>query len=139
MSWLRLSILLLLVPLLSAADLADELADLTGYVILSSERIDDFEGCEYGKIVQFDSRAFVTCEEYGYQYAYSADAVILVRHLGAGGRFSCKMAVEDEIYDIDCNDYVSRHIAILRSFRDKGDERMRAYADRILQTLGVQK
>lgn len=139
MSWLRLSILLLLVPFLGAADLADELADLTGYVIFSSERIDDFEGCEYGKIIQFDSRAFVTCEEYGYQYAYGVDAVILVRHFGAGERFSCKMAVEDEIYDIDCDDYMNRHISMLRSFWDKGDERMRAYAGRMLQMLGVQE
>ena len=131
---------MLLTPLSSAAELVDELADLTGYVILASETIDNFEGCDYGKIVQFYSKDFVACEDYGYEHAYSADAVILIRPLAVGEPFfSCKMIVEDEIYDVDCYNYMRRHISILRSLSDEGDERTRAYVDRKLQILGVQK
>ena len=139
MSCLRIALLLLFLPSLGAANLADELGELTGYIIVSSESIDDFEGCDYGEIIQFDSRLFVTCEEYGYQYAYGANVVILVRPIGTERQFSCKMAVEDELYDVNCDDYMVQYIAVLRSFRDGGDESTSAYVSQMLQILGVQE
>ena len=98
-------IFILLIPSptsVRAADLADELSDLTDYIVFSTERIEEYEGCEYGKILQFQSQAFIKCDDYGYQYAYCVQTVTLVRPVGEGNYFTCKMAVEDEVYDVDC-------------------------------------
>ena len=117
------------------AGLADDLGDLQGYTIVAEETIADFEGCEHGKIIQFESGRSVTCSEYGYQYAYYADAVILVRAMTYRKQrvFSCKMVVEDEIYDVACEQYMKKHIAGLRFLHERANGDIRAYVEEQLK------
>ena len=104
-----------------ASDLTSELSRLTGYVVLGDEAIDEFEGCEYGKIIRFRSGAHVTCNGYGFQYSYGADAVILVRPVDKE-TFHCKMIVDDEVYEVSCARYMQEKIESLRSFRDQSTD-----------------
>ena len=96
---------LTLTPHVANADMADDLEDLVGYTIAESKTIagwydedgdkgDSFEGCEHGRTIVFTDDRVLTCAQYGYQFAYRATAVILVK--GS----SYKMVVEDEIYDM---------------------------------------
>lgn len=126
------------------ADLADELGDLTGYVIIAGERVDEFEGCEHGKIVQFESGGFVTCNEYGYQYAYHADVVVLAKSLTYGKQrvFLCKMVIENEIYDVACQQYVRQHVTMLYSFCEQAKGNVRIYCEdqlRLFEGMGIRR
>lgn len=88
------------------ADTADTLADYIGYTIAAKKTVvgwvdedrekkgDSFEGCQYGRVIIFDDRSYLKCAEYGYQYAYRPEAVLLVR----SGRIV--MIVEDDAYDM---------------------------------------
>jgi hypothetical protein len=88
------------------ADTADTLADYIGYTIAAKKTIvgwvdegrekkgEAFEGCQYGRVIIFDDRTYLKCAEYGYQYAYRPEAVLLVR----SGRIV--MIVEDDAYDM---------------------------------------
>ena len=122
-----------------ASDLASELNRLTGYVVLGNETIAEFEGCEYGKIIQFQSGVHVTCNGYGYQYSYGADAVIPVRPVDKE-IFHCKMIVEDEVYEVSCARYMREKIKSLRGFRDQStDDEARMFVDYWLRILEVQE
>lgn len=126
------------------ADLADKLGDLTGYIIIAEERIDAFEGCEHGKIVQFESGGFVTCNEYRYQYAYYADVVILAKAFMHGKQrvFLCRMVVEDEIYDVVCERYVRQRAAMLHSFCEQTEGDVRAYCEdqlKLFEGMGIRR
>ena len=96
----------------SLAYMADDLGDLTGYTIISAETIEDFEGCDYEKPIVFESGNFVICQSYGYQYAYRPDAVVLARSYFYKERLviSCKMIVEDKVYDVDCGRPLRRQV-----------------------------
>ena len=123
---------------MTGAQSLDELGDLIGYTIVAEETIDDFEGCEHGRVIQFESGRSITCSEYGYQYDYSADAVILARVATLNDRrlLLCKMIVEDELYDVDCVEYMRKYIAMLRQMRDQARPDVRAYIDERLQLFG---
>ncbi len=95
------------------ADLADELEDLVGYVIVDSKTIrgwhdDDeneegaFKGCKHGRVIVFTDNKVLTCAEYGYQYAYRPTAVILAKEISYQGKsfYDYKMVVGDEVYDM---------------------------------------
>lgn len=127
---------------MTAAQGVRELGDLVGYTIVAEEEIDDFEGCDHGQVIQFDSGRSVRCEEYGYQYDYRADAIILVRVLTLDGRriLLCKMIVEEEIYDVDCTNYLRSYIATLRQMRNQARPDLRAYVDdrlRFFESIGI--
>ena len=122
------------------ADLADELGDLEGYVIIAEEQIDKFKGCKYGKIIQFRSGDYVKCKEYGYQYAYYADAVILARSFGNKAVLSCKMVVEDEIYDVGCGQYIKNSIIALRRYCLKATGNTRTFCEhrlKLFEAIGL--
>lgn len=126
------------------ADLADKLGDLTGYVIIAEERIDEFEGCEHGKIVQFESGGFVTCNEYGYQYSYYADVVILAKTFTHGKQrvFLCRMVVEDEIYDVACERYMRQRVAMLNLFCEQAKGDVRTYCEdqvKLFEGMGIRR
>ena len=118
--------------------LADDLAGLVGYIIVGSEHIDEFEGCEYGKRIDFSSGGHVTCQEYGYAYGYYTPATILARPMSARGMsgFACKMAVDDTLYDIDCSAYMSGQISLYRNLADQ--PKYADYARFWLGLLGVE-
>lgn len=87
------------------ADITDQLSDFVGYKIIANKTIagyqdrngkkgDDFEGCDYDRVIVFDDNKILTCTGYGYQYAYRPTAIILSN----GSSF--KMIVEDDVYDM---------------------------------------
>jgi hypothetical protein len=92
-------------PLLVSPALADcDLDDVVGYTLVASrdivahldkgERTDDFEGCDYDRIIVFDDNTGVRCSSYGYSYSYRPKAYVF------SNGSSMKMCVEGEFYDI---------------------------------------
>ena len=51
---------------------------VTGYIDDNGKEQDEFEGCEYGRVLIIDYSNTVTCQEYSYAYAYMPDVVIVV-------------------------------------------------------------
>lgn len=84
-------LLLTLAPVLASISESD-LGEFEGYTILGTKTItgwrdtdgsnkggDSFEGCQYGRVIIFDSRAILKCTEYSYSYSYRPTALILVK------------------------------------------------------------
>ncbi len=115
--------------------LEDDLKDMVGYVIVGSERIEEFEGCDYGKHIQFDSNEFVICQEFGYDYEYFATATIFVRPRMIHDGFDCKLAVDDHLYDVDCSSYMKSKIYVYRMLAK--DMEYAKYANHWLSMLGA--
>ena len=92
------------------------LEELPGHVILGTEKIDDFQGCADGRIIQFRSGSHVTCDDYGYDFSgYGTEVVIVARPHASGTsnyvcKFDCKMIVTEyvdhDVYDVLCDDYM---------------------------------
>ena len=121
----------------TAAQGLDELGDLVGYTIVAEEEIDRFEGCRVGQTIHFESGRSIQCREYGYQYDYRADAIILVRMVTLDDQrlLLCKMIVEDDVYNVDCTDYLRSYISTLRQVGAQAPPDLRAYIDEQLQLL----
>jgi hypothetical protein len=62
-----------------------------GYTILGIKTIDSyvdkdgtgkkqFDGCTFDRSIVFDDGTYAVCSEYGYQYAYRPDALLLVKN-----------------------------------------------------------
>lgn len=90
-----------------------QLSNLTGWTILGTKQISGhvkadgtkestFEGCEHGRVIIFADGTTVTCQSYGYQYAYMPTAVILGKSISHEGQsFTIlKMIVNNDIYDV---------------------------------------
>ncbi len=67
---------------------------ITGYIDEAGEIADDFDGCEWGRILIVDYDKTVTCDEYNYSYAYRPEIVVF-----ADG-YDMKACIDDEIYDL---------------------------------------
>jgi hypothetical protein len=91
---------------LSTTAFADcKLDYLIGYTLIASKTIDgyveqgkrkdDFEGCDFDRIIVFDDNTGVRCTSYSYSYSYRPTAYIF-----SHGRGLMKMCVEGEMYDI---------------------------------------
>ena len=122
-----------------AISLADDLQHLSGYLVLGDERIEEFEGCEWGQRIEFALGGHVTCEGYGYQYAYYVSAVLLVRPLYKDGErvFACKMVVRDTVYDVDCSSYVAQQVRVYRQIANDGEPGHAEYARYFLRLLSA--
>ena len=61
-----------------------------------------FKGCKHGRVIIFTDNTVLTCAEYGYQYAYRPNAVILAKSMEYKGKtaYDVKMIVGDVIYDM---------------------------------------
>jgi hypothetical protein len=132
--------LVTLVAAPAIADLADELEELEGYLIFATETIEDYEGCDYGKTIKFQSGGSVICDDYEYGYGYYEDAVILVKSAVLpkyGKIISCKMAVEDDILDINCAQYMRRSLAIRKIACQDVQGNHRVFCDRKLRVLNA--
>lgn len=117
--------------------LAENVNQLLNYTVIAIETIADFEGCEYGKIIEFETGASVICKDSGYQYTYYTDAMILVSTMPSRGKkmLSCKMVVKDHIYDIDCKQYLEIQIIALLSLLDQPKGDLRTYVEERLKLL----
>ena len=67
---------------------------VTGYIDDRGVEKDDFEGCEYGRVLIIDYSMAVTCATYLYSYSYYPDIVILSN----GTRMEA--CINNEMYDI---------------------------------------
>ena len=98
---------------IALADCTSILEQNVGWTIVGSKTIegwrdpgkkkeDGFEGCDHGRIIYFMDGSSVTCNSYGYQYAYMPTAIILGRSINYKGKSISiyKMIVEDDEYDI---------------------------------------
>lgn len=50
---------------------------VTGYIDPDGKRGDDFNGCEYGRVLILDYTRSVTCTSYNYAYAYHPRAILV--------------------------------------------------------------
>ncbi len=66
----------------------------TGYIDENGKKEDDFEGCEYSRILIVDYSKQVTCTEYNYAYAFHPDIVVL------SNGHSLKACIDDEMYNV---------------------------------------
>lgn len=75
---------------------------IDGYVDDEGKRHDDFEGCDFDRKIIFRDGTYLTCGGYGYQYAYSPDAIIFATSFNYKGKkhTSFKMLVEGDMYDM---------------------------------------
>jgi hypothetical protein len=80
------------------------LSELVGYRLIAQKTIsgyfehgkrgDDFEGCDFDRVIVFADNTGVRCIGYDYSYSFMPEAYIF-----ASGSVM-KMCVEDELYDI---------------------------------------
>src|SRR5437016_4457807 len=73
-----------------AVDLVDELGKFQGYTIVGTKRIDgyrdkngkisdDFEGCDFGRVIAFTDGTTLTCSTFHFRYSFRPTAAILVK------------------------------------------------------------
>lgn len=67
---------------------------VTGYIDDKGKEHDEFEGCDYDRILIVDDRYQVTCRTYSYSYSYRPDIVILE------GSYGAKAIINGDEYDI---------------------------------------
>lgn len=67
---------------------------VTGYVDKNGQEQDEFEDCEYDRILIIDNDKIVTCAEYSYSYAYRPEIVVLAKDQ------TMEACIDDEVYDI---------------------------------------
>lgn len=93
------------IPSSVKADLVWELDRLVGYTIVEKKTIkgyldkdkkikEEFNGCEYDRIIVFTDNTVLKCRSYSYSYSYRPDAIIL------SSGYSIKMVVGNDIYDM---------------------------------------
>ncbi len=75
---------------------------IEGYRDPGKEKKDDFEGCDYDRVVYFTDGTAVTCNSYGYQYAYMPKAIILGKNSTYKGKNLTLfiMIVDGNEYDV---------------------------------------
>lgn len=123
---------------------ATDLKALPSYAIIQNESIKEFEGCQHGKIIQFVSGNWVQCREYGSWFAGSSrnvDAIILAMAHDYKGKklLQCRMMTTQDIYDIDCEDYMDNTIIamlmILKDTVEHPNEGLRTYIQKKFKVL----
>ena len=67
---------------------------VTGYIDENGKKEDDFEGCDYGRILIVDYNKQVICAEYSYSYSYMPKIVIL------SNGSSIKACINNNIYNV---------------------------------------
>lgn len=71
-----------------------KVGEITGWLDRNGKKSDSFEGCDFGRKLTVDYSLQVTCQSYGYSYAYHPTAFFFRR--GS----TLKMIVENDIYDV---------------------------------------
>jgi hypothetical protein len=107
------SIFLCLISTFAYSDCASILENHVGWTIIASKTIegykdrgkekkDDFEGCDFDRIVYFMDGTTVTCNSYGYQYSFMPKAIILGKSVTYNEKKlnMIKMLVDGNEYDV---------------------------------------
>ena len=95
--------LLMFFPTTALSQLANQFSGMEGWTIAATTKVDgEFEGCEFGKMIQFLNGFTLECSTYHYTYSYMPDAVIFVRTLNHEGKafFQVKALIGDHVYDM---------------------------------------
>jgi hypothetical protein len=91
----------------SSASTVDALRSYVGFKIVAVKTIEksvstkdgsskeEFEGCDFDRVIVFTDNTFVKCNSYRYHYAYRPEAVILT------DGFRWVMIVDDDEYDVN--------------------------------------
>ena len=57
---------------------AVDMSDYVGYTVVAKKTVEDeFEGCDFDKRIIFTDGTYLTCSEYGYEYAYRPQVTLL--------------------------------------------------------------
>ena len=67
---------------------------VTGYIDNDGKEVDEFDGCEYDRVLIIDYSKTVTCAEYNYSYAYHPDIVVL------SNGYRMEACIDDEMFDV---------------------------------------
>lgn len=70
---------------------------LLGYTLASKWTIEEFEGCEYDKVIRFKEGYSLSCADFGYSYSYNATAFIFVKYANQT-IVSIIMVVDGDLY-----------------------------------------
>ena len=139
---LWIALVLTLAGLGQLAAIGLDFSNLVGYYIFSTDKIDGlFDGCSLGKTIEFDSGFSVECIGNVQGLAYDPVATIMIAPLEDEGRMYiyCEMIIGDDIYTVDCDEYVDDHVAFLRSYLEQAEGRQRQIAKRrliLLEAMG---
>lgn len=90
-------------PARKGMDCPNELRQLEGWTVIKATSVrGTFEGCDYGKLIELSDGTILRCASYGYQYAYSPDAIVFGKSFSVSGKSAVllKIMVEDEMYDV---------------------------------------
>ena len=80
-----------------------DFSGMEGWTIAAVTQVrGDFEGCDFDRVIGFDSGWTLTCSEYSYSYSYRPDAVIFAKTMQFRGRsyWMIKALIDDEFYDM---------------------------------------
>ncbi|MCY4100176.1 MAG: hypothetical protein OXF46_04570 [Rhodobacteraceae bacterium] len=137
-SFLRLTIVLVISSIISFPVFPNDFS--WGLYYVEKETLDDFDGCDYGKIIQFQSGDYVKCNGYEYFFGYYSDVTLFFSSpYMIDGRIyaDCPMLVDDEFIEVDCSDYVEKRIRFwIRCIEDEsGEEDFRNYCFRMLNNF----
>ena len=67
---------------------------VTGYIDENGDIEDHFEGCDFGRVLIIDYNLSVTCQSYGYTYAYMPGIVVFEK------KGVLKALINDQLFDI---------------------------------------
>jgi hypothetical protein len=82
---------------------ASDFSGIEGWTIAAVTQVrDEFEGCDFDRVIRFDNGWTLTCSEYSYSYSYRPDAVIFAKTMQYRGRsyWMIKALIDDEFYDM---------------------------------------
>ena len=80
-----------------------------GLVYVENELLEDFDSCESGKIMQFQSGNYVKCRSYESIYSYYDEVKIFIStpYMIEGNLYAyCPMLIDERIIEVDCTEYV---------------------------------
>nr|WP_314878151.1 hypothetical protein [uncultured Pseudomonas sp.] len=89
--------------LASAGDTTSKFQGMVGWTIAAVTQVEDeFEGCDFDKVINFVNGIALTCSSYGYSYAFMPSAVIFTKSGKYEGRnvHNVKVLISDEFYDM---------------------------------------
>ena len=94
---------LLLWPCVAVADIASNFRGMEGWVIIATTQVeDDFEGCDFDKVINFLNGMALECSTYSYTYSFMPNAVIfakLAKHKNMDF-YQIKALIGDKLYDM---------------------------------------
>jgi hypothetical protein len=86
-----------------AADTASEFRGMVGWMIIATTQVeDDFEGCDFNKVIKFMNGMALECSTYSYTYSFMPNAVIFAKSAKHKDMefYQIKALIADKLYDM---------------------------------------